>query len=534
MGYSTDAVRIPIVIDDTPIAPGLASLGAKMRDMKYAVKDVTQPFDDFKKITTGLGHVMFPLTLAIGAGVGAFAALASKSPEVKEQADRLSESWGQLLTAIGGTSAVGGTAKNMLITLGGALDRVTNSIASNSVASINAEITALELRKKMGEQLTAAENDNLKKLNVKLLLHQGDLAKLHTSGPLLGSKEWLAEQESIDKLRESYKNYISETSMALQGKVGKVDELYARETAALGVELKKRAINEKEYNDGVLLAQRKRSSALSAISDEADKQERDRIGKLDKAYSDYMYSSEASLASKEEQAILSYQKELDALRATGLDKQRLDEAELLGKQALYKKIEEIQADTAKREKEEADKRRTNLQKYADEAKDTFKQVDAATVSAMRGMEDAFVNAARTGSLSFTAFADSVINDLIRIQVRQSIVGPLANAMAAYFGGGDTASATGPAPSSSIGGYTPVAMTDYGGGGALQGPKSKAAAPSAGGGNVVINVTNNSSTPVQAKSGGAQFDGKAWIVSVVLENIDQGGGIYKAVKGVAKQ
>lgn len=46
----------------------------------------------------------------------------------------------------------------------------------------------------------------------------------------------------------------------------------------------------------------------------------------------------------------------------------------------------------------------------------------------RSMEDAIVNFTKTGKLDFSSMADSIINDLIRIQVQESITRPLAEAM----------------------------------------------------------------------------------------------------------
>ena len=73
-----------------------------------------------------------------------------------------------------------------------------------------------------------------------------------------------------------------------------------------------------------------------------------------------------------------------------------------------------------------------LRDYADEAKNVAKSMEAAVSGAFRSMEDALVNFVTKGKMDFSSFVDSVIADLARAQIRQSITGPLASA----FGGFD--------------------------------------------------------------------------------------------------
>ena len=57
------------------------------------------------------------------------------------------------------------------------------------------------------------------------------------------------------------------------------------------------------------------------------------------------------------------------------------------------------------------------------------------VNAFQSAEDAIVNFATTGQLSFRGFVDSVINDIARLAVRQSITAPIASAIGGLGGGG---------------------------------------------------------------------------------------------------
>ncbi|MCX5875311.1 MAG: hypothetical protein NT087_03235 [Deltaproteobacteria bacterium] len=89
-----------------------------------------------------------------------------------------------------------------------------------------------------------------------------------------------------------------------------------------------------------------------------------------------------------------------------------------------------------------------LQEYGREALNLGAQITSAVTDVMKGMEDSMVTFVRTGKLSFSSLADSIINDFIRIQVRQNITGPMAagggglfSSLAGFLGLGGTSSAT---------------------------------------------------------------------------------------------
>lgn len=80
-----------------------------------------------------------------------------------------------------------------------------------------------------------------------------------------------------------------------------------------------------------------------------------------------------------------------------------------------------------------------LQNYADQAANVFDSVGSAVSNAFKGMENSLVQFVRTGKLDFTSLADSIIADMARMMIQQSITGPLAGAfgagLGALFGGG---------------------------------------------------------------------------------------------------
>jgi lambda family phage tail tape measure protein len=70
--------------------------------------------------------------------------------------------------------------------------------------------------------------------------------------------------------------------------------------------------------------------------------------------------------------------------------------------------------------------------YMEEARDTAGQTENLFSNALHGIEDAFVELATSGKLSFKSLADSIIADLARMAAKTLIVQPLISAL---FGGG---------------------------------------------------------------------------------------------------
>lgn len=77
-----------------------------------------------------------------------------------------------------------------------------------------------------------------------------------------------------------------------------------------------------------------------------------------------------------------------------------------------------------------------MRAVAEEAEQIGKQMEAATVRAFNGMTDALVGFVMTGKLDFRSLANSIISDLIRIQIQRAITLPLAKAMSSFFGFAD--------------------------------------------------------------------------------------------------
>ena len=129
---------------------------------------------------------------------------------------------------------------------------------------------------------------------------------------------------------------------------------------------------------------------------------------------------------------------------------------------------EARIEYARRAADEHDKQYNALRGLSEGMKDYWQSAERmgentrnAVQNAFRGMEDAMVNFVKTGKLDFRSLADSVISDLIRIQIQQSITGPLARGMQAMLGGGNYSSTT------DAGGYTSSAA-EFANGGVMSG------------------------------------------------------------------
>ncbi|WP_432593425.1 phage tail tape measure protein [Stenotrophomonas maltophilia] len=81
--------------------------------------------------------------------------------------------------------------------------------------------------------------------------------------------------------------------------------------------------------------------------------------------------------------------------------------------------------------------RAAFEDYATEANNAAGQAHSALTNAFQGAEDALVQFAMTGKLSFRDLANSIIADLARIAAKQAIVG-IAGMIASAWGGGVTA------------------------------------------------------------------------------------------------
>lgn len=213
-----------------------------------------------------------------------------------------------------------------------------------------------------------------------------------------------------------------------------------------------------------------------------------------------------------------------------------------------------------------------LNDYAYEASNVAAATRSAFTDAFKGAEDALVTFVTTGKLNFSDLANSIIADLARIAIRQSITGVLANGLSSALGGlfaggggaptaGQVAGATqgvnaGLPLSLSTGGYTgdkprdqatgivhgqeyvlnadttarlgrgtldalnaggPLPMSDSGGGSAMP-VTSGTAAQGGDAPRIQFNLINQNGDQMEARQGGSRWDAglQMWVCDVVLK------------------
>lgn len=182
-----------------------------------------------------------------------------------------------------------------------------------------------------------------------------------------------------------------------------------------------------------------------------------------------------------------------------------------------------------------------LSEYYESAKNIGTAIENMTTKAFQGMEDAIIKFAQTGKLSFTDMANSIIADMMRIAIQQTITAPLANMMFSYFSAAPT-STSAPVSGFNTNAFNNVTLSGRASGGSVsahgtyligengpellslgnnQGFVTPNTALSQSQPSVVINIENNTGTPMKASQSGS-FDGKQFVINAVVENIQTNG------------
>ena len=192
--------------------------------------------------------------------------------------------------------------------------------------------------------------------------------------------------------------------------------------------------------------------------------------------------------------------------------------------------------------------------FIDKVEDSTKNIEYVFTNAFKGMEDSLVDFVKTGKLDFSSLVDSILEDMLRLQIQQSISQPLMSAIGtggsnvfssigSYFfedGGIMTSSGKMPLKTYSTGGIADSAQVAIYGEGSMNeafvplpdGKTIPVTMNGGGGSNVIVNIENNTDTAVTQDNVTTSFDGGTMIVNVVLDAITRNkGGMRDSIRGV---
>lgn len=165
-----------------------------------------------------------------------------------------------------------------------------------------------------------------------------------------------------------------------------------------------------------------------------------------------------------------------------------------------------------------------LNSYANEVMNISNQVGESFSRGIKGMEDSLVNFVMTGQQTFTQLANSMIADMVRIMIQQSITKPLAQAGASYFGSMFGGSAYGSGTEGSVNFIGP--MPSYDGGG-YTGSGARSGGRDGKGGFLALLHPNESVIDHSKGSGSTGSNSSGNIINISVNN-QAGGDGFEAV------
>ena len=171
---------------------------------------------------------------------------------------------------------------------------------------------------------------------------------------------------------------------------------------------------------------------------------------------------------------------------------------------------------------------TSLDRFAENAADVFGNIADASVRAMKGVEDAIIDAAQTGRMEWRGLVNSILADLARLVIQRTITGPLAGALSSglssLFSGGAPRAMGGPVfPGRAyrVGEFGPETFIPSGGG---------RIEPRGGGVTVNLSIGVGVAQTVQAEIRNLLPSLTQAIEASVADRSQRGGGFAAAVRG----
>jgi hypothetical protein len=200
-----------------------------------------------------------------------------------------------------------------------------------------------------------------------------------------------------------------------------------------------------------------------------------------------------------------------------------------------------------------DKISSGMLKYAglnktviEQAKKEQDELASVGSNAMKTLEDSLVTAAKTGKLSFTDMADSILSDLLRVMIRQQVVNSIATSMGGFFAQGGVVGGESPVQKRFATGGIVNRPTRFANGG-MVGERNRAEAilplertangdlgvkTAGGGSNVVVNIENQTGSNIDASDITTSSNKEQETINIVLKGISKNtSGIRDLLKGM---
>lgn len=395
-----------------------------------------------------------------------------------------------------------------------ALEKSARTNAEKRADALKEYNKSLEAIRKVSPNDERLKPENIARVQADIAKQFKDPAGRTGSVDLSGFND---QKNALNAILAEYKNHQKELDAAQ--KAGLISqESYASQRAAIIEQQKAEVTNAYEAEISSLEEAKGRSSTSAQQRIQLDQKIADARAAMVKAQKDadtelsVLATNEQGRLAKQARAVQTYTDALDqqvlALRLQGqrsadglglgdrqrslqdqqngitdrMNQQRLDLANQYGDGSRGMSLDEYNQKLAALRKTEKDLQETTIanydqmtaaqgdwrkgassafQNYLDQARDVAGQTKSLFTNAFSSMEDAIVNFAMTGKLSFTDFTKSILADMVRIETQRAASGLLGSlvswgstAVSAWFGSGTTSAG------STQAGYTPQIMDNF--------------------------------------------------------------------------
>lgn len=318
-------------------------------------------------------------------------------------------------------------------------------------------------------------DDKIKKID-------DQISKIKTNGP----GRVFQGPQNIDLTEEAYKNWVrshngrlpnNDEKAIIKAQAGSsINAVSAHEIQGLEAEKKtlllqkeKEAAEEKKLKDAADKAAKDKQASDAAVKRQAEAAEAAKRAAKERESADKKAAADLKREQEEKlKTVSEFNTEYKRITLSTYDFERMEldaiaakYRDVVGNKAevetwLAAKKEQIdQKEAADREKAiEAEQKASDerlrastywldgaaraLDDYAAQASDAASSVESMFTNAFSGIEDALVDFVMTGKLSFSDLVNSMISDIVRLSIQQSITAPLASALASgmssVFGG----------------------------------------------------------------------------------------------------